>query len=287
MDSASGAARVAALRQAIARIEGTVGPRLRRGPVEGEAERNKVLSLGVPGLDKSLSGGLPACGLSELRVGEARDSGAGTGLALGLAALFGAAPGRPLLWIGQDLAFHEAGLACREGLAGFGLDPGALVVVRARRVEDAVWAGEEAARSGAPALTILEVRGNPKLLSLEGTRRLHLRARESGRPFLLLRQSAAGETSSAPVRLLVSPAASLGERAGRGRLIGAPVFRVRVEKAPGGRGGQFLLEWNLDEHRFEPARRAAPLSRPVAAAPAERPHPARQAGPRLALGRAS
>ncbi|WP_185984278.1 ImuA family protein [Aureimonas mangrovi] len=289
------AARLERLRLAIARIEDRGDPSGRGRGVNraGAQSARKVpdlLSLGHARLDACLSGGLSRAGLTEIRVRETRESGAATGLCLALAVLLGAERRHPLLWIGQGNGFAEAGSACRAGVAGFGLDPRALVTVCARRTQDAVWAGEEAARSGAPSLTVLEIRGNPKLLSLEGTRRLHLRARESGRPFILLRQSASAETTTAPVRICVlpHPAAPVRAIAGQNRLIGAPVFRLRVEKAPGGRSGEFLLEWNVHDKRFDifAASRAAALPRPVAALPFDRPVAAGRTRPGLAIGRA-
>ncbi len=288
---------LARLREQIARIEGQPVARLERADETAAAKaapRRSVLklhSLGCAAADAALGGGFPAAGLTEIHLDETRNGGTLAGFALALAIRFGARPDKPLLWIGDSLAFSEAGLPYWPGLAGFGLDPSALCVVRTRRLEDAAWAGEEAAASSALTMAILEVRGNPARLGLDGTRRLHFRAREADLPFLLLRQSARAEATAAPLRLRVrpSPAAFVPDLADHQKLIGHPVFAVTVEKSRDGRPRHFSLEWNPHERRFDPLRpeRAAALSRPLAATPVDRPDPARDAGSVVALQRAS
>ncbi len=253
--------------------------------------RMQRLPLGCPEADRALGGGFPAAGLSEIHLDETRDSGSLAGFALALAIRFAASPARPLLWIADDHALSEAGRLYGPGLAAFGLDPGTLFLVRTRRLEDAAWAGEEAAISRALAMAVMEVRGNPARLGLEGTRRLHLRAREAGLPFLLLRQGAKPESTAAPLRLRIrpGPAATVADLPGEARLIGHPVFSVTVEKSQGGRPQHFDLEWNPHERRFgsAPKARFAPLSRHPSAAAVDGPDPAREAGAIMALKRAS
>ncbi|MEC5291417.1 hypothetical protein VSX64_09585 [Aurantimonas sp. C2-6-R+9] len=290
---------LARLREQIARIEGQPVARLEPADETATAKATKparrsalkLHSLGCATADAALGGGFPAAGLTEIHLDETRDGGTLAGFALALAIRFGARPDKPLLWIGDSLAFSEAGLPYWPGLAGFGLDPSALCIVRTRRLEDAAWAGEEAAASSALTMAILEVRGNPARLGLDGTRRLHFRAREAGLPFLLLRQSARAEATAAPLRLRVrpSPAAFVPDLANHQKLIGHPVFAVTVEKSRDGRPRHFSLEWNPHERRFDPLRpeRATALPRPLAAAPVDRPDPARDAGSLVALQRAS
>lgn len=271
------------LRGEVARIEGRLAERLQ----EENPEADFVLPTGVAPFDEALSGGIPT-GLTELRLDQTRDAGAGAGFALALAILAGADACRPLIWIGERHVFTEGGHASAAGLRTLGLDPAALLLVAPQHLEEAIWAGEEAARSRAPALVVLETRGNPKRLGLEGTRRLHVRAKESGRPFLMLRQAGAPETSAAPLRLAVSahPGAPPGEL-GPGRFLGAPAFRIDIEKSRDGRTRQFLLEWNAHEQRLALLDRAPALSGGVAPETVHRPHPAREAGTLVALRRAS
>ena len=303
---------VAELAARIAQIEGRAVHRLEvpagnaRGAAEAATARQTVpheeitgapvqpgtKPFGVAAADAALGGGFPVSGLTEIHVDETRGSGSGAGFALALAVLFGASPGRPAVWIGGAHGFAEGGMPYGPGLACYGLDPAGLVLVRTPRLEQAVWAGEEAARSPAPALVILEARGNPRLLGLEGTRRLHLRACRAGRPLLLLRQSGRPEATAAPLRLRIAPApaALIPDLApGRGepasKLIGHPVFAVTVEKARDGRAQHFLLQWNPHDRRFETL--AEPSHRPLLSASVDGPDPARPAGSVLALRRAS
>ncbi|WP_279482819.1 hypothetical protein [Aureimonas sp. SK2] len=277
----SRAATLSALRHAIGRIEGAVLP---RDGSEGKDEKpieERRVPLGAPLFDAALGGGLPRAGLLELRTRAMRDGGVGIGFALALALRLGASAQRPLIWIAAADALAEGGMPYREGLVHFGLEPEALVVVRARRVVDAAWAGEEAARSGAPALTVVELRGNPAVLALEGTRRLHTRAREAGGPVLLLRQGGEAEASAAPLRFLVEPVRAAPVPGLEALpLIGRPRFSLGLEKARGLSPRTLCLEWDPHERRFhdhDPSAAAGPGRVPgdQAAAPAERPDPAR------------
>ncbi|WP_061973337.1 ImuA family protein [Aureimonas sp. AU20] len=291
--------RLGDLRAVIRRIEDRAPPRWsERGTGDAGSEQGgegeefcpavPVCPLGFAEIDDRLGGGFPEAGLSELRVEAVRDAGAGLGFALALAVLLGATARRPLVWIAPAATLTDAGYPYRPGLAGFGLDPAALVMVRARRLEEALWAAEEAARSGAPALTLLEVQNNPAQLSLEGSRRLHWRSRAAGRPVVVLRQGGFAESTAAPLRLRLAagPAADT-PRSGVGleaqRLVGAPAFTVSIEKSRDGRLGQVCLEWNPHERRFETIRPAA-LSRPVLSTPPDGPAAPAAVRPLMAPG---
>ncbi len=289
----SRAAALSALRHAIGRIEGAP---FAREAASGEDEKPKGrarLSLGAPLFDAALGGGLPRAGLVELRTPAMRDGGAGIGFALALGLRLGACAGRPLLWIAAADALAEGGMPYREGLAQFGLDPEGLVVVRARRLVDAAWAGEEAARSGAPALTVVEVRGNPAVLGLEGTRRLHTRAKEAGGLVLVLRQGGEAEATAAPLRFLVEPSrAAPVPGLETLPLIGRPRFSLRPEKARGLSPRTLTLEWDPHDRRFldhDPRSLDARsfdggrVPGAPAAATGERPDPARGPGALVAL----
>jgi len=179
---------VFALRRQIAKIEGTLPERLetaagmvRRG---GAARNDGRLLTGVDRLDAALGGGLPRAALTEIHGAGTRDAGAVSGFMLGLAGLLLAArrgtaeATAPVLWIGTAEIFGETGFPYAGGLqAMFGIEPETLLFCEAKKLADALWVAEEAARLKEPAAVVIEVRGNPRQLDLTATRRLQARAR--------------------------------------------------------------------------------------------------------------
>lgn len=276
---------VFALRQKIARLEGTLPATLDRPPGtdvvpilvrrKGAAGgRGSYLATGVEGLDAALGGGLPKAALTEIQGLETRDGGVVAGFALALAAFLRGKekPVRPLLWIGTAEIFGEAGFPHAPGLAsGFGLEPDALLFAEAPRLADALWIAEEAAALKALSAVILEVRGNPARLDLTATRRLQVRAQQAERPVFLLRQGGLPDPTAAPVRLLVAPAPSGLRETLSGplpRSIGPPAFLVTLSKSRTAMTAQFTLEWNADERAFfdrkhEPERDGHGTGRPA------------------------
>jgi protein ImuA len=158
------------------------------------------------------------------------------------------------VWIGMTETFGEAGFPYARGLqSSFGIGPESLLFCEARKLADALWIAEEAARLSTSAAVVLEIRGNPRRLDLTATRRLHARAQQTGRPLFLLRQAALAEPTAAPVRLVVAPAPSGLRETVAGPLtgsIGLPAFAVSISKSAYASNGQFILEWNPDERIF-------------------------------------
>jgi protein ImuA len=277
---------VFALRRQIAKIEGTLPERL-AAPV-GERPRARAdddvgapdldiapditiirrglavaspdafLPTGVERLDAALSGGLPKAALTEIHGLETRNAGAVAGFVLSLVSLILRGQNLPVLWIGTSEIFREAGFPYARGLQGlFGIAPEQLLFSEASKLSDALWVAEEAAKMTALAAVILEIRGSPQRLDLTATRRLHARAQSAGRPVFLLRQAGEAEPTAASVRLIVSAAAAASRRTIAGPLagsIGRPAFTVSIGKSRTALPGQFTLEWNPDEHRFEERR---------------------------------
>jgi protein ImuA len=156
--------------------------RSRIASLEGLAEDAAVgvASLGVGAIDSALPwGGLPLGNLHELlgcRHGDGIQDGAALGFSALLLARFAAATGRPVLWVATgDLPYPP-------GLAALGLDPERLVMVRAYRATQGLWAMEEGLRCRALAGVLAETWG----MDLTAARRLQLAARTSGVPALLL-----------------------------------------------------------------------------------------------------
>lgn len=291
-----------ALRRHIARIEGLPAERLEIAPAEaapgagtvlregGVALRHgihadNVLATGATDLDDALGGGLPRAALTEIHAAEVRDAGTAAGFAMGLAAL--ALPeGLPLLWIAASDTHREAGAPHAPGLLSrFGILPERLLLCETARFDDALWVADEAARLSSVGLVLLELRGTARRLDLTATRRLHFRARDAGRPVLLLRHSAPPEATAAPVRLLVSPAAAGLRSTVSGPLagsIGPPGFSVVLDKSRTGAFGRFELEWNAHDRTFRHRRPKDPVA--LVPLSSDRGHMAPAARPRLENG---
>jgi protein ImuA len=289
-----------ALRQQVARIEGTPAERLEIAPAElapgvstvlresGVALRHGfhaggVLATGADALDTALGGGLPRAALTEIHGAEIRDAGTVVGFALGLASL-ALSSGLPLLWIAASDTHREAGAPHAPGLSvRFGIPPERLLFCETAKLDDALWVADEAARLSAVGVVLLEWRGASRRLDLTATRRLHFRARDAGRPVLLLRHSALAEATAAPVRLLVSPAAAGLRSTVSGPLagsIGPPAFCVVLDKSRTGASGRFELEWNAHDRTFRHRRPEDLVT--LVPLPSDRGHMAAPAWPCLA-----
>lgn len=231
---------LAGLRARIARLD-------RSGPA-AEARATFPLS---PELDAHLPwGGLPLAGLHEV-LGE--DPGASVGFAtLLLGRAQAALPGRSLLWIAPDPDAYP------PGLANLGLDAARLILVRAPRAADALWAAEEALRS--PAIAAVLLLGPAP--DLTAARRLQLAAETGGGIGLLLRETP--EESGPGVALTrwrVSPRAA---GAATPHHLGDPAWEIRLLRARGGRPGAWLAEWDTARSRLEtPAPLVEPLRKPA------------------------
>jgi len=252
-------------------------------PAGGLAAR---FSLGLPALDAVLGGGLARAALHEIGAAESRDEPAASGFALALVARLCAQkdaaagqapgqvmkklPGKPpdrapdILWISEAGSRREAGTLYAPGLAALGLDPGRIVEVAARRPEEALWAFEAGLACAGLAAVICQVRrpamrGPGKAFDLAATRRLSLKARQSGVCGLLVRLAAPPQPSAAQTRwrAVAAPSRPFGGPAElfAGGLfasgIGRTAWRLRLEKNRGGRIGAFTVEWNAHEHCFQ------------------------------------
>jgi protein ImuA len=267
---------LARLRQRIAEIEGR--------PVTLPGEES-LLPFGVARLDRQLAGGLRRDALHEIRGITAPESVAAFGFAAAILSRLGKTDPRPVLVVADSRTLYETGHPYALGLEAYGLDPRRLVVVRTRRPADTLWVFEEAIRCGGLLAVLAEITGTPHQLDLTASRRLALRAGESGVMGLMLRHAEEAEPGAADTRWHVRPrrAATLQDfPAGFGR----PAWRLELERNRHGPTGLFDLEWNHDERSFAaPQRTALPLHRPPLSA--DGPHPPDAARPILAFPRAA
>jgi protein ImuA len=187
--------------------------------LEGAGRREQeVLPIGVAALEQVLPGGGLAQGaLHEIMAAEG-DRAAAEGFAASLlAGLAG-----PVLWCCPGDS--AVGAPYGPGLARFGLTPDRLILVRAPRDADLLWAMEEGLRT--PGLAA--VLGAPRRLDLTASRRLQLAAESAGVTCLVLRRAEPG-SSVAVTRWLVAPAPSGPAFDTDGRDFGLARARWRVE----------------------------------------------------------
>ena len=97
---------------------------------------------------------------------------------------------RPLVWVRQDFSEIESGALSASGLVELGLDPRALVTVRAADVDAALRTTADALACDALGAVVLEVWGDARQLDLVASRKLTLAAQASGVTALLLRLAA-------------------------------------------------------------------------------------------------
>ena len=244
---------IAALRRAVSALE------------SGCAARKPVgtFRLGYPPLDEALGGGLARGALHEVYAERQADAAAAAGFGLGLASR--AASGRPVAWVRQDFVAVEAGQLHGAGIAAFGLDPGRLLVVRARDPTGVLRAAAEAVACSALGTVLLEIWGEPKVLDLRASRRLALAAEASGVTLLTLRLGAAPAPSAATTRWSLKASASMPLEA---NAPGRPAFAAALLRHRSGLAPRsWRLEWDRDRTSFaEPA-----LPRPLVPVPANRP----------------
>lgn len=213
---------------------------------------------------------LPRGALHEVQAGRGADLPAATGFTLALT--LRAAPGaRPILWVRQDAAEGELGRPEALGLAALGLDPARLILVRAPDAGEVLRAAGDAVRCPGLGGLIIEPFGEPKVLDLTATRRLSLRAADSGVTCFLLRATARELPTATATRWRVAPAVSAPWEA---NAPGGPAFHVTLLRHRGGEGarpvegGTWNLEWDHEARSF---RDLAALPRAVVPVPASRP----------------
>jgi protein ImuA len=244
------------------------------GPNEGPQR----VPLGPRSLDDTLRGGLARGVLHEILAEEAGDLGAAYGFALAISARL-LRRGK-VLWIQEDRAVQEDGIAYAPGIAMQGLDPARLIMVRVGDPAAALWAMEQALRCRGLDAVVTESTRLAGVYDLTASRRLGLAAREGGATGLLIQAGIGGRdlklSSAAFSRWLVGAHPSRPGLAGEP---GYPTWRLRLARQRGGQEGHWLMEWNHDERVFleRENRDRQALSGDYPPLRPERAHPARMA----------
>ena len=234
---AAKAARIAALRQGMARLE------------RAHSEQPAYLSLGVEQVHAHLPGPGLACGvLHEIAAAAHGDRPAAFGFVFALAAAaLHARPG-PAVFVAQRRCLADFGAPYGHGLVQLGLDAGRLLLIETGSDKDALWALEESLRSPArPAMVAGALAGS---LDLTTSRRLNLAAGSHATPLALLRgagTATAGGTSAAATRWRIASAPAALDRFGA---FAHPRWHAALERCRNGRTGKWLIEWDHVAHRF-------------------------------------
>lgn len=229
MQTPSPQQRLAALRDVIAEIEGK--------PALAE-----VKTRAFDAADNTfphLPGGL----MQDVFTDAVRNGGASLAFALGQAKALLTPKRMAVLYLqlAQDAQFF--GLPYGPGLSTFGFDPTRLVIVRTTDMHDLLWVAEEALACRAVAGIVADIGAMPEALDFTASRRLSLRAAESGTSLFLLRYGQDRPASSAHLRWHLAPQRS-GRRPFDDRAPGTARWRLILEKGNAGyRNREWLLEW--------------------------------------------
>jgi protein ImuA len=242
------------------------------------ADAARTLAPGLAGF------ALPSGMLHEVFVDGPRESGAGLGFSLGAARTM-LSPERPvLLYLQLGNETQETGFPYGPGLLSFGIDPKAVVVIRAHTIVELLWAAEEALACIGVAAVIADVATDPKALDFTASRRLGMRATQSRTTFFLLRYGLGRTASAARMRWHLTPALS-GEVRFDPREPGESRWRLTLEKGlwHGKPNGEWLLSWTKNGFELVDPRAGdrAAADRVAAAAPVPGAVP-RPLGDRLA-----
>ena len=216
------------------------------GGQSGEDQASPPLALGASAVDHCLDGGLACGGLHEVRAEFARDIGAASGFALGLAARAAQVETcvrRGVVWVSEPATRVDGGSLFPAGLAQYGLDPSSMTIVEPGDLQGAMWAADEASGCAGLAALVFQIKGNPARFDITATRRLMMRARQSGVLALILRQSGEEEASAAATRWRVNTEISGADEIYQ-HGVGAMRLSLTLERNRTGRTGQWLLAWN-------------------------------------------
>lgn len=179
---------------------------------------------------------------------------------LGLARRF--LRGQELLWIREDQFALEHGEVYAPGLSLFGLDPRALLLVKAPKQMEALWAAEQGLRR-ANAIVLLEI-GQGRALDLTVTRRLALACEANSSTAFLLRGDIVltpRMPSAAWTRWRISRARSHTSFPDE---LSPLALRATLLRHRGGhQDSQYFLEWKSDEYTFAIQTMGSDLATPA------------------------
>lgn len=232
---------LSALRQSLAEIV-----KAERRPPRARHPTDRFVTLDEGVIDAAVGGGLERAALHEIVAERQADAVAARGFAAAMALrAAGGGRSRPIVWMEQDQTLHEIGHLSADGLNALGLDPSAVLLVKARDAVSALRAAVEAAKCPAVGAVVSEIWGAPKTLDLNATRRLMLAAQHSGVMVVLARLGVPPQPSAAETRWSVRMLSSVAFPA---NAPGRPAFSLDLLRHRHGTpAGPWHVEWNADD----------------------------------------
>lgn len=192
--------------------------------------------FGIPALDRTAPEGM-ARSLHMIETADATGDAAAAGFVVSILINL-CSNHSPAVWIVQDLAAGEDGQLHGPGLCDMAIDPGALILVRARTPRDVLWAMEEALRSAAVSAVVGEMRNAGRQLDLTATRRLALASERGEVPAYIITSGPDREgATAARTRWRVSSAP--GHASEAPGLLGLPAWKLELKKNSRGARGSF------------------------------------------------
>lgn len=185
----------------------------------------------------------PTCGLEEAAAAAPQDWAAAAAFALDRAR--GTDLARPVLVAVTGDWRRERGRLSARGLATLGLDPARLILVEAPRAIDALWALEEALKSGAVAGGVATV----EHADFVATRRLDFAARAGRANGVLLRTAGANDLSVARLRWRIGAEPS-GDNPFDPQAPGPMRLRCALTRRRSGPLGTWVMEQDDETHRL-------------------------------------
>jgi protein ImuA len=181
----------------------------------------------------------------EVAAAQPQDMASAIGFALWRALEGARGDGRPVALIVTPAFQNERGRLFGWGARQLGLEQPRILLVRARREAEALWAFEETLKSGAVAAAL----GPLDAPSFVATRRLDFAARAGRAQALVLRTAPAGDLSAARLRWRVACAPSAPHPLDA-RAPGSARLTAQLARSRDGRTGAFTLEQDHETGRF-------------------------------------
>jgi protein ImuA len=163
--------------------------------------------------------------------------------------------GRHALICQMENSAFDHGALYGPGLNTLGIDPGAFIIVSTRSESDLLWCAEEALGCGELAALVLRLPSRARKYSFAASRRLQLRALESGAPAFVVRGGPERGAVAAETLWRISPTESLPSGYASKRILGLARWRAALERARTSRPRDWVMAWDDETLRIDMAEK--------------------------------